>query len=195
MWRRTPTSGCGSSTKKPRASRWGSSATSRFVAAVNAAMPASWRSAVVSSGDRVRVHAATSSSSSSSCRLRATSVAKRVSATSSGCPRQCAKRAHAASSSIAMATQRSSPAARKTPCGAMSASRFPSRGGATPFIVQEMIASGRTVIDDSHWERSMYWPSPLRARWSSAASTATAPCRPPVGSPYEMPTCIGGQPR
>src|SRR5438093_460738 len=189
------TSGCGSSTKKSRAARCGSSATSRLVAAVKAAIPASWSRTVASSGARPCVHSVTSASRSSSWRLRATSVAKRASSASSGRPRQRANRAHAASSSIATAIQRSSPAARKMPWGAMCGSRLPSRGGATPFIVHETMASGRTVIEDSHCERSMYCPSPVRARWSRAARMATAPWRPPVGSPYEMPTCIGGQPR
>ena len=81
---------------------------------------------------------------------------------------------------------------RAAPCGDRGCRRAAAR---SPFISYSRIASGSTVIDASHCERSMYCPSPVARGGRARRAPRRRRAGPPVGSPYEMPTCIGGQPR
>ena len=91
-----------------------------------------------------------------------------------GLPSASPRPRHWASSSTAMATHRSSPAQGNTPWGACSFEALPMRFMMCPFAWKSSSAGAMNCWEHSAWARSMYWPSPVRRRWSRAARMAAA---------------------
>jgi len=179
---RVPTTGLGSSTRSRARSGCGSSARSRLVAAVKAATPAACRVAVALLG-RARAGSGGHDLLQLVLALLArAAVAQRGSLASSGRP-IAAREAVQAASSTASATQRSSPAARKTPCGAVCGRGCRRAPGAAPFIVV------RPRSPPEHGHRRLHWREVDVLALAGARaveecrSTATRRGSPPVGSP------------
>src|SRR5262249_19206899 len=122
LWRCSPISGWCSVTSARRAARCSSSRSSLPFTTAIADTPAAWRVLAASSALRVRVHVATASSTVARAASRPASVAH---AGSTGRPRTRAQRSQASSPATAIATQRSSPAEGKTPCGHAHSTAFP----------------------------------------------------------------------
>ena len=100
---------------------------------------------------------------------------------------------HCASLITEMAHQRSSPRQANTPWGTASGCRLPFATAFPPPFSAATSAPSSAYVIASSCERSMYCPSPVRSRWSSAASSEEAAKCIATQSVYATPVPVGGR--
>ncbi len=139
-----------------------------------AGTPTACNASDVSYCSRPAVHAEIAASSSSWRAQRPSSVARLGSSARSGRPISGRTARHSSVERTVRAIQLSVPMHRYTPCGATRGSRLAIGGRTSPVRCRETSASTQEITPHSLSDISIHWPSPVRARWCSAAMIATA---------------------